>query len=89
MLHPHPQGASHALYDPRRRDDIEPRALPRPIARHRPKQFIQGEKSECSGTAKVTPTEITGDYACKGVTSHDPKSGMGKVDIKVRFTAKS
>ena len=34
-------------------------------------------------------TEITGEYTCAGVTSHDPEEGMGKVDITVRFTAKS
>jgi hypothetical protein len=51
--------------------------------------IIPGEKSECSGKVQVTKTEVTGDYTCKGVTSHDPAGGMGKVDITVRFTAKS
>lgn len=51
--------------------------------------IMPGEKSQCSGKAQVTATEITGDYTCAGVTSHDPASGMGKVDIKVHFTAKS
>jgi hypothetical protein len=46
--------------------------------------IIPGEKSECSGR-----TLVSGDYTCAGVTSHDPATGMGKVDIKVRFTAKS
>lgn len=51
--------------------------------------IMPGEKSECSGKVKVTGTEVSGDYACKGVASHDPGGGMGKVDITVRFTAKS
>jgi hypothetical protein len=51
--------------------------------------IIPGEKSQCSGTVKVTATAITGDYACTGVVSHDPATGMGKVDIKVRFSAES
>ena len=51
--------------------------------------IIPGEDSQCSGSAKVTATAITGDYTCTGVVSHDPATGMGKVDIKVRFTAKS
>jgi hypothetical protein len=51
--------------------------------------IIPGEDSQCSGTAKVTDTSITGDYTCTGVASHDPAAKMGKVDIKVRFTAKS
>jgi len=37
----------------------------------------------------VGATAITGDYTCTGVASHDPATKMGKVDIKVRFTAKS
>jgi hypothetical protein len=51
--------------------------------------IIPGEKPQCSGTVQVTETEISGDYTCAGVTSHDPADGMGKVDVKVRFTAKS
>jgi hypothetical protein len=51
--------------------------------------IIPGEKSECSGTAEVTESSIVGDYTCTGVVSHDPATGMGKVDVKVRFTAKS
>ena len=48
--------------------------------------------SGCSGKAVVTPTLITGDYTCLGVASYDPSKGlkgMGKVDIKVKFTAAS
>jgi hypothetical protein len=51
--------------------------------------IIEGEKSQCAGKVQVSATLISGEYACTGVTSHDPATGMGKVDIKVRFTAKS
>ena len=52
--------------------------------------IIRGEKSQCSGKVQVTGTLISGDYTCAGVTSHDAATGkMEKVDIKVRFTAKS
>lgn len=51
--------------------------------------IIPGEKSQCLGKVQVTGTLVSGDYTCAGVTSHDPATGMGKVDIKVRFTAKS
>jgi hypothetical protein len=50
--------------------------------------IIPGEKSECSGKAKVTATAIVGEYTCVGLTSHDPAVGMKKVDVKVGFTAK-
>lgn len=48
-----------------------------------------GEKPQCSGKVEVKEALITGEYACAGVTSYDPGSGMGKVDVKVSFTAKS
>jgi hypothetical protein len=51
--------------------------------------IIPGEASECSGKVEVTKTTISGDYTCTGVVSHDPATKMGKVGIKVRFTAKS
>ena len=51
--------------------------------------IMPGEESECSGKVKVTATLISGEYVCAGVTSFDPATGLGKVDIKVRFTAKS
>ncbi|HEU5041640.1 MAG TPA: hypothetical protein VFT84_12495 [Gemmatimonadales bacterium] len=51
--------------------------------------IIEGEKASCSGTVKVTKTSISGEYSCAGLTSYDPASGMGKVDITVRFTATS
>lgn len=51
--------------------------------------IMPGEKSQCSGKVQVTGSLISGDYACVGVTSKEPGGNMGKVDIKVRFTAKS
>ena len=51
--------------------------------------MMPGEKSECSGKVRVTEKEISGDYTCAGLTTHDPASGMGKADVKVSFTAKS
>ncbi len=51
--------------------------------------IVPGEKSECSGKVQVTETSISGEYTCAGVTSHDPATGQGKVDITVRFTVKS
>ena len=51
--------------------------------------IMPGEESECSGKVKVTATLISGEYVCAGVTSFDPATGLGTVDIKVRFTAKS
>jgi hypothetical protein len=38
----------------------------------------------------VTGALVSGHYTCAGVVSHDAAtSKMGKVDIEVRFTAKS
>jgi hypothetical protein len=51
--------------------------------------ILNGEKPECSGKVSVTATLISGDYACTGLVSKQPSGGMGKVDIKVTFTAKS
>jgi hypothetical protein len=51
--------------------------------------IIPGEKSLCSGKESVTGTMISGDYTCAGVTSSEGGGKMGKVDIKVSFTAKS
>jgi hypothetical protein len=48
-----------------------------------------GEKSQCSGKVKVTETEVSGEYTCAGVATHDPAAGMGKADVKVSFIAKS
>jgi len=44
----------------------------------------------CTGKMEVTATAVTGQYTCRGVTSHDPAVvKLGKVDIDIRFTAKS
>jgi hypothetical protein len=51
--------------------------------------IIPGEKSECSGKVQVTGSLVSGEYRCTGLTSHDPAGGMGKVDVKVSFSAKS
>ena len=51
--------------------------------------IVPGEDSQCTGKVQVTQTSVSGDYTCTGVVSHDPATKMGKVDIKVRFTAKS
>lgn len=52
--------------------------------------IMVGEKSACTGKAEVTPTSVTGQYTCTGVTSYDPTTGkMGTVKIEVRFIAKS
>ena len=48
-----------------------------------------GEKSDCVGSVKVTPTLVSGEYTCRGITSYEPGKGMGKVDIKVAFSANS
>jgi hypothetical protein len=51
--------------------------------------IMTGERSQCSGTVEVAATLVSGQYTCVGVASHDPPNKMGKVDIKIRFTAKS
>jgi hypothetical protein len=51
--------------------------------------IMPGEQSDCAGKVQVTETLISGEYTCKGLTSYLPGQGMGKVDIKVSFTAKS
>ena len=49
-----------------------------------------GEKPQCEGQTEVTPSLITGNYTCRGITSYDAATGtMGKVDVVVAFTAKS
>jgi hypothetical protein len=49
-----------------------------------------GEDAACTGEVTVTATSVAGQYACTGVASYNPGTGkMGKVNITVRFTAKS
>ena len=51
---------------------------------------MAGEKPQCSGKTEVTETSVSGHYTCPGIVSHDAATGkMGKVDIEIRFTAKS
>ena len=52
-------------------------------------RIMPGEASECSGKASVTATLVSGEYACTGLVSKQAEGGMGKVDVKVSFTAKS
>lgn len=48
------------------------------------------EDAACSGEVNVTASSISGQYACTGVVSYNPTTGkMGKINITVRFTAKS
>jgi hypothetical protein len=52
--------------------------------------IIVGEKSECSGTAQVTATMVSGRYKCVGLTSYSQATRkMGTVSVDVTFTAKS
>jgi hypothetical protein len=54
------------------------------------KKIATAEPQHCTGTTQVTATTITGNYDCKGVTSYDGGTGsMGRVNIQVRFTAKT
>jgi hypothetical protein len=51
---------------------------------------MPGEKPQCSGGTEVTGAMVSGHYTCPGITSYDSGTGkMGKVNIEVRFTAKS
>ena len=56
----------------------------------RGKKTVTAEPQHCKGKTDVAAALITGDYTCTGVVSYDAGSGkMAKVDIKIRFTAKS
>ena len=56
----------------------------------RGKQTVIAEPEHCKGKTEVSAASVTGEYSCVGVVSYDAKSmKMGKVDIKIRFTAKS
>lgn len=42
----------------------------------------------CQGKLDVTAASVSGHYACKNVTSYDPRSGqMGTVNIDISLTA--
>ena len=48
------------------------------------------ETERCTGKTEVTETLISGHYTCKNVISYDASTKkMGKVDVEVRFTAKT
>lgn len=48
------------------------------------------EGAACTGEVTVTATSVAGQYACTGVASYNPSTGkLGKVNITIRFTAKS
>jgi hypothetical protein len=52
--------------------------------------IITGGEAQCSGKTDVTAASVSGQYTCLGVAWYNAATGkMGKVDIKVRFTAKS
>jgi hypothetical protein len=52
--------------------------------------IMVGDTPQCSGSAEVTAALVSGHYSCPGIVSYDAKTGkMGKVNIDVRFTAKS
>ena len=48
------------------------------------------EDAACTGEVNVTATSVAGQYTCTGVGSYNPTTGkLGKVNISIRFTAKS
>lgn len=51
--------------------------------------IMPGGESECAGTVTVTATLVSGEYTCRDIVSYEPGKGMGKVNIKVVFSAKS
>lgn len=54
------------------------------------KSSATGESPQCTGKVEVTGALVSGNYACVGVVSFDRAKGkMGKIDIKIRFSAKS
>jgi hypothetical protein len=56
----------------------------------RGKRTATAEGAQCSGKVEVNKASVSGHYTCVGVTSYDPATRrMGKVDIKIRFTANS
>jgi len=56
----------------------------------RGKPTATAEAAACKGGMEVAANSITGNYTCPGITSYDPRdSKMGKVNVEVRFSAKS
>jgi hypothetical protein len=56
----------------------------------RGKSTANAGSENCKGKAEVTASVVSGQFTCPGITSYDPSTGrMGKVDIEIRFTAKS
>jgi hypothetical protein len=54
------------------------------------KQTATAGADNCKGKLEVTPSLVTGNYKCTGVTSYDQKTRkMGTVDIEISFTARS
>lgn len=56
----------------------------------RGKRTVTAEGDHCTGKVEVTKALVSGLYTCVGVISYDAATRqMGKVDIQIRFTAKS
>ena len=54
------------------------------------KQTATAGADNCKGKIDVTPTLVSGNYKCTGVTSYNQTTRqMGKVDIEISFTAQS
>ena len=54
------------------------------------KRIATAEPEHCKGKVEVTASSITGQYKCVGVVSYDGATmKMAKIDIEIRFTAKS
>jgi len=51
--------------------------------------ILNGEEPDCTGKTAVTPTLVSGSYACTGLTAKQASGGMGTVDVRVTFTAQS
>lgn len=49
-----------------------------------------GEAPACKGRIEVTPTLVSGEYSCTGITSYiSATRQMGTVSFQVRFTART
>lgn len=54
------------------------------------RQNALGEAPACKGKIEVTPTLVSGEYTCTGISSYDSGTRqMGTVNIHVRFTART